>query len=209
MTIDPALMPMLAEMGVRLTQLAITNASAMIYKRVEAITAGKNDQKTVNELRDIINELLAERAELLGIARAFEEQLVSQQISDKDINYIINTVVPVLRDLIKKTAQSGDAVAAKQMQDSLDVLTSLLSVEIITVLQLIGFNYKKAIGEPLTLLVQRLIEDKTKADPQTKAEINRLNAEFSVAMTQIAQDEEATARLGRAMAVWRITSDGN
>jgi hypothetical protein len=54
-------------------------------------------------------------------------------------------------------------------------------------MQLLGFNYKRAIGEPLTLLVQKTIESKIPTD-------SKINSQWALAMTNIALDEEATKR---------------
>ena len=54
-------------------------------------------------------------------------------------------------------------------------------------MQLIGFNYKKAIGEPLTLLVRKAIESKIPMDAQT-------NANYVLAMSELAKNPDATKR---------------
>lgn len=59
--------------------------------------------------------------------------------------------MPVLQRLIK---ESGDDAAA---QKTMDLLKPVLSVETLTVLQLLGFNFKRAIGEPLTELLNQKI----------------------------------------------------
>ena len=72
-------------------------------------------------------------------------------------------------------------------QVEVEPIKKILSVETLTIMQLIGFNYKKAIGEPLTLLLKKAIESKIPTDAQT-------NANYILAMARIAQDEEATKR---------------
>ena len=62
-----------------------------------------------------------------------------------------------------------------------------MSVETLTIMQLLGFNYKKAIGEPLTLLLQKTIESKIPVD-------STLNSKWALAMANIALDKEATKR---------------
>jgi hypothetical protein len=86
-------------------------------------------------------------------------------------------------------------------------MTPMLSAEMLKVLQLVGFNFKKAIGEPLTLLVAKLITAQIPPDPQSTLEINRLSAESNVAMLQIAQDAEAFERLRHVVAIWRGNSE--
>jgi len=190
--IDPSL---LAMMG-KLAELTLPNAVTTVYTRIQAATAGKIDQKTVNELREIIDTLLAERSDLVTIARAFEEQLVSQRISDRDIKYIVNTVIPALKELADNMG-SGDAEATKKLEDGIDQLTPLLSAEMLTVLQLVGFNFKRAIGEPLTLLIERLIASIRPASPQDAVELRRLDGEFSVELIKVAQNKAATDRWER------------
>ena len=54
-------------------------------------------------------------------------------------------------------------------------------------MQLLGFNYKKAIGEPLTNLLKGFIESKMPTD-------NKINSEYILKMLEIAKDKEATER---------------
>lgn len=70
----------------------------------------------------------------------------------------------------------------------IDLIQPLLSVETVTVLQLLGFNFRKAIGEPLTEFVAKLILSKAQVDPLLPLEIQRLSL-------AIAQDAEAYTRL--------------
>jgi hypothetical protein len=200
MNIDPNLAAAMAH----LAELAIPSATATIYTKVEAITKGKATEQTVNELKQIINDLIKERNDLVAIAQTYEQELVAQRISDKDIKYIIDSVLPVLKIFVEKMPASGTAAAQKaQAEEAIDILEQLLSVDMLTVLQLLGFNYKRAIGEPLTLLLQKLITSISRPDPQLAAENNRLNLETSLALANIAQDEEATERLRRVLGIWR------
>lgn len=77
----------------------------------------------------------------------------------------------------------------------LGFIQHFLSVEMVTVLQLMGFNFRKAIGEPLTDLVSRLILSKAQADPSLSLEIQRLAIVRDNHFFQITQDPEAYARL--------------
>lgn len=200
MNIDPTLAAVMAH----LAELAIPSATATIYTKVEAITKGKATEQTVNELKQIINDLIKERNDLVAIAQTYEQELIAQRISDKDIKYIIDSVLPVLKIFVEKMPASGTAAAQKaQAEEAISILEQLLSVDMLTVLQLLGFNYKRAIGEPLTLLLQKLITSLSRPDPQLAAENNRLHLETSLALANIAQDEEASERLRRVLGVWR------
>lgn len=200
--------PNLSAMMTHLAELAIPSATATIYNKVEAIIKGKATEQTVNELRQIINDLIKERNDLVGIAQAYEQELVAQQISDDNIQYIIDSVLPVLKVFVEKMPDDNDEKAARkeQAEEALDIIEQLLSVDMLTVLQVLGFNYKKAIGEPLTIVLQKLITSISRPDPQLAAENNRLNLQTSLALATIAQDEEAAERLKRVLTVWRATN---
>ena len=196
MVIDPTLATAMAH----LAELAIPSATAAIYTKVETITKGKANEQTVNELRGIINELIKERNDLVAIAQTYEQELVGQRLQDKDIKYIIDSVLPVIKDLVGKMPAG---IQKAQAEETLTYLERLLSVEMLTVLQLVGFNYKRAIGEPLTLLLQKLITNQIPADPGIPAETERLNAETAAGLLHIAQDETAAERFKDVMRIWR------
>ena len=63
----------------------------------------------------------------------------------------------------------------------------------LTVMQLVGFNFKRAIGEPLTNLVEALI-DKLKPAAESQ-DVAILSLKREIEILQIAQDEAATKRL--------------
>ena len=81
------------------------------------------------------------------------------------------------------------------MKKAIDSLAPLLSVEMITVLQLVGFNFKKAIGEPLTLLLQKLITSQAPIDKQSNLEHTKLALTCSTEILKVAQDKDASERL--------------
>ncbi len=82
---------------------------------------------------------------------------------------------------------TGVQTCALPICEQLEQLKKILSVETLTIMQLIGFNYKQAIGEPLTLLLRKIIEAQIPIDAKT-------NANYTLAMATLAQDSEATKR---------------
>jgi hypothetical protein len=132
---------------------------------------------------------------LVQIAQAYEQEFVAQQISQEDIEYITKSFIPVLKKLIEQTSSGENSAAAANIENAIDVLTPLLSVEMLTVLQLVGFNFKKAIGEPLTLLLQKFITSKAPVDPQSELERTELALKYNTEALKVAQDKEASDRL--------------
>ena len=195
--------PQILELGARLGEVAVRSTAASILSQMKAVKAKRDKDATISEYEEIIRGLIADRSEALQIAQAYQQELVAQRISDEDIKYINDTLVPLLEKFIDEAGATGDPAAAESMKAGLKALKPLLSAETFKVLQLVGFNFKRAIGEPLTFLVQRLITARVATDPQTVAETNRLNMAGSVELLKIAQDEEATARLNQVMSTWR------
>lgn len=182
--------PQVAELGIQLADVGVRNTVAAVSGRIKAAKAKKQDAETINALTEIVNDLLADRNDLVQIARGYEQVLDAQRISEEDITYITESILPI----IKKMAEAGGNDETDEM---IDLLQPILSVETITVLQLLGFNFKKAIGEPLTTLVSQLIGSKTPASPDAASQAHRLSLELQLATTSLAQDEAAYERFRR------------
>lgn len=186
--------PQLVNLGIQLSEAGARNTASFILDKIRAAKTKKGEKETINELEEIINDLIADKNELVQIAQAYKQELVAQQISEKDIKYITTNVIPVLKQLSQQTASSTSSGTAS-MEQAIDTLAPLLSVEALTVLQLIGFNYKQAIGEPLTLLLQKLIISKAPVNPQGDIEYAKLALQHDVERLKVAQDQDASERL--------------
>lgn len=186
--------PQLQTLGLQLADTAVRHTAASVGIRISAVKAKKNNQETIAELEQIVNDLQSDRSELVRIAQAYEDELVAQRISNSDIEYISNSFVPALQQIIESApaSQGQDVATAQQV---IAFLQPLLSVEMVTVLQLVGFNFRKAIGEPLTELIARLILAKAQEDPSAAQEIQRLALVRETSYLEVAQDPEAYARL--------------
>ena len=183
--------PDFANLGIKLGEAALRNSAGAVLDRIKSVKARRNDKETINELEELINSLIADKNELVQIAEAYKQELVAQQISQDNIQYITESFIPRLEELIEKTSSGATAASVQQ---GLDGLKPLLSVEMLTVLQLIGFNFKQAIGEPLTLLLQKFITSKVPQNPVNQLEVNKLTLAFNVELAKIAQNKTATER---------------
>lgn len=139
---------------------------------------------------------LEDKAELVRIAQVYEEELVAQRISADDIRYISENIVPVLRQLAESATSGTGATATPE--EVIDLIRPLLSVETVTVLQLIGFNFRKGVGEPLTELVSKLISSKSPPDPRAALEPQKLALARETSYLEALRDPEARARLEAA-----------
>lgn len=156
--LDPEITAVLA----RLSEVVARNTVGAVQTRVTTAKATKQHEHTVNELTEIINQLVEDRVELVGIATTLREQLLAQRITNEEITYITDKLIPTVEDIARL---SDDANTA-----SIEAVKKLVSVEMLTVLQLVGFNFKAAIGEPLTQVVEGLILQlaPNQAKPQRK-----------------------------------------
>lgn len=181
--------PEIQEMLVRLGELAVRNSAGTVYTRVQSVKTRKTDQSTTNELVDIINELVEEKTQLLGIARGLEGQVVAQRISDEDLAFITEKLVPTVERMIE-LADEDD----RPEPELVDMIKELLSKETLEILQLVGFNFKAAVGQPLTEIVQRLI---LALVPKSDAsgEVERMQMEYQLQILKLAQDSDAYDRL--------------
>ena len=165
-----------AQLGASLIEVTARNGASIISDKIRTAKTNKEHKETISELEEIIYDLLNDKAEIQRIAQAYEQELVAQKITEDDIKYITNNLLPILSNLM-----------SEENREQMDQLKKILSVETLTIMQLIGFNYKKAIGEPLTLLLQKTIESKIPTDP-------KISIDYALSMAKIAMDKEATKR---------------
>jgi hypothetical protein len=177
--------PELFDLGIRLAESAARNSASAIASRVGAANAWAKKDEAIAALEQIVNELIADKQELTRIAQAYQSELVAQRLSSGDVHYIANTLVPLLENLVRASPQGGN-----QLAKSIEVLKPMLSVETANILQLLGFNFRKAIGEPLTQLTAHLIE--SRVDKSEQLQIATI--ERDQAFVKLALDPEAYAR---------------
>ena len=160
---DAALIALFA----RLAEISATQTATAIVDRIAAVKARNKDAETIQVLSETVNSLISDREELIGIARALKEQLVSQQISDADIDHVVNTVLPVLETISSQGGGSKQETAA-----FMDTVRPIRFQDTLKVLQILGFNYRKAIGEPLTEVVHSYVVSLENKPSKTRAKRN-------------------------------------
>ena len=134
----------LIEMGVALSELAVKGTASAVGKKIRAIKDVKDAEKLRTTYDSIINEVIQEREEAIRIAQAYKAELDRIVISDEDIQHLHTTISRIL-DVIKQFSPNTPV-------ESLETFKDLVSADTLKTMQLLGFNYKAAIGEPLTKL---------------------------------------------------------
>lgn len=181
---------MLGELATQAATIVMQNTASVIANKVQSIKAKNNDKQAVAELTEIINDLVEENAQLQSLAQAYRQELVSQQITEDDIGFITKTLIPILEDMMK----SGEKPVP---ETTFDVMRKLLSKETLNVMQLLGFNFKQAIGMPLTRLLADYISSQSPIGEQRDMQRDMLALQLK--MMEIARDREAYERYLRLM----------
>lgn len=187
--------PHLIDLSTRLAEVAVRSTASSIGSKIKAVKSSRDDKKIIAEMNDLIYDLLDDKQELESIAKAYQEEFIGQKLNKEDLEYISKTVVPMLKDFLQKIADTQEDPIEKskttKLIESLDAFKSLLSIQTLNVLQLIGFNFKQGIGEPLTDLLKRNIDGSIK---HGQARYNELAMEREIEYLKIVQDEEAFNR---------------
>lgn len=132
----------MADITVQLATLAVKGTATAIFNKIRSAKNIKDNEKLRNIYDEIINELLSERDEAVRIAQVYKSELDRIVINDEDIKHLHATISNLI-DIMKGISPNASIDAFNQIK-------SLISVDTLKVMQLLGFNYKAAIGEPLT-----------------------------------------------------------
>lgn len=157
----------------------------------------------IGELTRIINELIESRETLLLIAQGLKEKLIAQQISNDDINYIVNTIIPTLEKILQ-LGEEGDETS--KSKETIKQIKPILSTDTLKVLQTLGFNYRQAIGEPLTQIVRDLILSKMRSDNR-ELELKILQNQGHNTYLAIGEKDDYSDRLEKIQEAYKTFHD--
>lgn len=133
------------------TEVTVEN----VTNKITQIKLNHDLKKQVRDYDQLVNDLLDNKNRLELTARNYKELLERVTISDSDIESLHNTVSTVIK-LIKPLAKFENQAEG----NSIDVVLDLLNSDTLKTLQLLGYNYKKAIGEPLTQITADFLKNK-------------------------------------------------
>ena len=156
----------LTETGVSLAALAIKGTAYAINTKIKAMKDEKNVDNVRNNYNEIINELISEREEAIRIAQVYKSEIEKIEINEKDLKHLHNTATRVL-DILKVMDPKAPVDTFAQFQELIDIDT-------LKAMQLLGFNYKAAIGEPLTELCANAILSKGKSQNKSGANTGKI-----------------------------------
>ena len=126
-----------------------------VTNKITQIKSNHDLKKQVTDYEQLVNDLLDNKNKLELTARNYKERLEQVTISDSDIESLHNTVSTVIK-LVRPLSQSEN----ENDEKSIDIVLDLLNSDTLKTLQLLGYNYKKAIGEPLTQITTNFLKNK-------------------------------------------------
>ncbi|WP_410530940.1 hypothetical protein QN328_08320 [Streptococcus agalactiae] len=144
----------LTRAGVDLATLAVKGTATMVTSKIQSIKDVKDAATLRATYDDLINELLAEREQAIRIAQPYKEEYEKINIDDEDIEYLSNTLEQGISLLYNFSGLN------EEQERTMKQLVTLLNKDTLKTMQLIGFNYKQAIGGPLTEACATAIKNK-------------------------------------------------
>ena len=144
----------LVKASIDLATLTFKGTTTLVNSKIQSLKDERNAEKLRNTYDEIINELLSEREQAIRIAQAYKEEYERINIGDDDIEYLHKTLTQVISLL------SSFTLVENAEKNSMNQLVALLNKDTLKTMQLLGFNYKEAIGEPLTEVCSNAIREK-------------------------------------------------
>lgn len=119
-----------------------------------------DEQKEIYE--EIINRLIEEENQAKDYALHYKALYEEVNITDEDIKYLRQTIVRTFNVIANLTENENNNFKEEDFNKTLE----LINVDTIKTMQLLGYNYKEAIGKPLTdvtaSFIYRRLGDSTK-----------------------------------------------
>lgn len=159
--------PVTISLSTKLAELAAKNTFGFVGTKIQEAKTKKTLDEQSTAYSQIINDLLDDKLELERVAREYQDLYEKVTIKDSDIDYLQRTLEKAVEILLQFTP------ALAEQRQSIDTLIKLLNKDTLKTMQLLGFNYKEAIGEPLTdacstLIRNSLIKDKKNSKTKKK-----------------------------------------
>lgn len=184
------LTPEMIALGTELATIAGRKSVEAIFDKIRTVKNKGDKDEIISNLEEIINELISDKNRLIQISQAYEENIITQKITQDEIDYITNSIIPLLEDVLKQSTNDDSG----KIQDGINAIKPILSKEIFNIMQILGFNFKEAIGEPLTELLAAFIRSKINTSEKS-LELQIHAGQREVEYLKICQDEEAYNRL--------------
>lgn len=161
----------MAGVATQLATLIGNETVTAVNSKIAAMKTEKDIGKVKQNYENILNNLLNERAEAIRIAQTYKSELEKVEISDEDIEHLHNTVerlIEIVKSFLIKQNNGENNQEIQEQINSFEQIKELISIDTLKTMQLLGFNYKKAIGSPLTMILRNFILSKVPTSDNTE-----------------------------------------
>lgn len=152
----------IADLSVMYGEVVAKKSYGWVNKKLEQAKLKKLGEEQSLVYQEIINELSQENLELENIARQYKNAYEQVTISDEDIDYLHSTLMQALKVIENFNSD------VRQNREALELMVGLINKDTLKTMQMLGFNYKSAIGEPLTNVCSDAIYKLTKSQGPKK-----------------------------------------
>ena len=164
-----------------------------INYKIQELKEVKDAKILINDYNNIVNELIQERAKAILLAQMYRAEFDNIVINDKDIEHLQNTIKNFFDLIVQSYKFELDQDNEEQMktikiyEQELHSLTNMINADTIKTLFLMGFDFREAIGKPMTDLCARSIrstitnaEDALKSEKEEKETIKHTFAQICI-----------------------------
>lgn len=162
----------MVQLGAKFFEIAGKQSYDVISKKMKVAKEKAKAEEQQNAYEDIISELMRDNRELENIAGEYKRHYDNLTISDEDIEHLQNTLNSVT-DILIDFLPAKDEAKREEQEEAARMIVELLNKDTLKTVQLLGFNYKEAIGEPLTEITADLIKKKLSTNKQGNVNISR------------------------------------
>lgn len=146
-----------------LTEVAARNTYEWVTTKRRQARENKDAKEQKETYEEIIETLLQEKTDLQNAAHQYKNLYEQITIEDKDIQYLKATIERVFELLSPKEedAENEDELEKiRKDRENFEMAIGVIDIDTLKTMQLLGFNYKEAIGQPLTRACAGLIYNK-------------------------------------------------
>src|SRR5699024_9392085 len=157
------------ELGVILKGIIESGVASKATNLITTVKSSNDKDKVISAYEEVFNQLIEENQQLKSVALAYKEEYDQMNLSEQDINYLQTTAQRLLElfipeitsEMREKLEEQGleedELKKMEQEREEYLKFIDLIQVDTLRTMQHLGYNYKKAIGEPLTELTSQSI----------------------------------------------------
>lgn len=140
----------------KLSALITTTSEEYVSAKMSEAKATKDFNKALPIYSELINKLLNDKQEAITVASQYRAELDKTFLPDTDIKYLETTFSKLIKLFEKFDNKESPTFTAELVEQ----INGLINTETLKSMQLLGFDFKSAIGKPVTLGVEKLIKNK-------------------------------------------------